>query len=422
MSWNYPLGLFDAYGVELEYMIVDAETLNVLPICDRLIQAVSGQLGGDAEPEGAAGHVGWSNELVMHVVELKCIGPEPRLEPMAAHFQRHVRLADAALAPFGGRLLPTAMHPWMDPAREMRLWPHDNGEIYAAFDRIFGCTGHGWSNLQSTHLNLPFRNDEEFGRLHAAIRLLLPALPALAASSPLLEGCLTGLADTRLETYRHNARRLPVISGQVVPEPIFTRQEYEEVLLASLYTAVRPHDPDGLLQHEWLNARGAIARFDRGAIEIRVLDIQERPEADLALCALISAAVRALCEGRWSAPSAQRAFAVAPLASIFMNCVRTGERTILEDADWLAAFGLPPTPRTAAEFWRKLATQLLPADSPWWPALRVVLERGTLSTRIREACGTSPSRADLRRIYGALADCLRDGRPFLPEEVATPRA
>ena len=36
-------------------------------------------------------------------------------------------------------------------------------------------------------LNLPFSSDEEFGRLHAAIRLLLPLLPALAASSPLVE-------------------------------------------------------------------------------------------------------------------------------------------------------------------------------------------------------------------------------------------
>ena len=56
--------------------------------------------------------------------------------------------------------MPGGAHPWMDPARETRLWPHEDNEIYEAFDRIFGCTGHGWSNLQCVHLNLPFDDDE----------------------------------------------------------------------------------------------------------------------------------------------------------------------------------------------------------------------------------------------------------------------
>ena len=79
----------------------------------------------------------------------------------------------------GCTLLPGGVHPWMDPSKETRLWPHEYNEVYRSFDRIFGCAGHGWSNLQSTHLNLPFADDDEFGRLHAAIRAILPLLPAL---------------------------------------------------------------------------------------------------------------------------------------------------------------------------------------------------------------------------------------------------
>ena len=37
----------------------------------------------------------------------------------------------------------------------------------------------------------------------------------------------------------------------------------------------------------WVNSRGATARFDRGTIEIRLLDIQECPAADLAIITLI---------------------------------------------------------------------------------------------------------------------------------------
>ena len=75
---------------------------------------------------------------------------------------------------------------------------------------------------------------------------------------------------------------MPSLAGAVVPEPIFTQADYQ-ALLASLYADLAPLDPDGTLHHEWVNARGCIARFDRMALEIRVLDVQECPRADLAI-------------------------------------------------------------------------------------------------------------------------------------------
>src|SRR5690606_31495935 len=110
------------------------------------------------------GEVDWSNELALHVIEMKTAGPVASLENVADHFQREVRVMNGLLAERGARLMPTAMHPWMDPDRELRLWPHDNDVIYRTLDRIFDCRGHGWANLQSTHINLPFCGDEEFGR------------------------------------------------------------------------------------------------------------------------------------------------------------------------------------------------------------------------------------------------------------------
>src|SRR2546421_126116 len=120
----------------------------------------------------------------------------------------------------------SGLHPWMDPARDMRLGPHEGSEIYETFNRIFGCRGHGWANLQSVHVNLPFADDEEFGRLHAAIRLILPIVPALAASSPFVEGRATGMLDNRLAVHGSNSSRVPSIAGRVVPEPVFSIQRY----------------------------------------------------------------------------------------------------------------------------------------------------------------------------------------------------
>src|SRR5690606_17822755 len=208
-----PYSLFEVVGVELEYMIVDADRLDVVPAADRLLESVAGELTDEWEN----GDVAWNNELALHVVELKCNGPRPSLAGLAGAFQANVELALRTLEREGQRLMPTAMHPWMDP-NGVELWPHGTRIIYETFDRIFSCKGHGWANLQSAHLNLPFANDDEFARLHASIRFLLPILPGLAASSPAVDGVLTGIADNRLVAYRSNCAKIPSVTGDVVPE------------------------------------------------------------------------------------------------------------------------------------------------------------------------------------------------------------
>ncbi len=256
------LHLFEGFGVELEYMLVDQQSLNVRPMADQVMH----QLAGEYLSEIEFGEVAWSNELALHVIELKTNGPASSLTPLPELMQQHVCQLNALLAPHHACLMPTAMHPWMDPWQELRLWPHDYSPVYEAYHRIFDCRGHGWANLQSVHLNLPFADDAEFGRLHAAIRLLLPLLPALAASSPVLERRLTGLQDNRMEVYRNNSRRIPSITAHVVPEAVYTCADYESQILQRMYDEIAPLDPEAVLQHEWLNVRGAI----RDSIAIRL--------------------------------------------------------------------------------------------------------------------------------------------------------
>jgi len=405
--------LWEAVGIELEYMLVDAATLDVLPKADEVLRAVAGRW----ESEVDLGAISWSNELVLHVVELKTNGPARELAPLPALFQDHVARIDAILAPLGGRLMPTAMHPWMDPARETRLWPHEHSPIYEIFDRVFGCSGHGWSNLQSVHLNLPFAGDEEFGRLHAAIRALLPLLPALAASSPVVEGRVTGLLDSRMEAYRGNAAKVPAVGGEVIPEPVYTEADYERVIFAPIRREIAPHDPAGIFHHEYLNSRGAIARFGRGSIEIRVIDSQECPRADLAVAALTVAALKLLASERWAPLADLQALAVAPLAAILRRCVRDGERAAVGEADLLRVFGLPAEPRPAGEVWRHLAEAAAAAGlldaGAWDEPLGIILGQGPLARRILAALGPDPGRRDLERVYRRLCDCLAAGEVFV---------
>ena len=140
--------LFSAFGVELEYMVVDADSLDVLPAADQVLCAEDGTVTGEVE----RGAVDWSNELVAHVVELKVAEPVPSLVGLEEVFQTEVREVNRRLSAHDARLMPTAMHPWMDPLEETVLWPHEYNAVYTAFDRIFSCQGHGWSNLQSVQI------------------------------------------------------------------------------------------------------------------------------------------------------------------------------------------------------------------------------------------------------------------------------
>ncbi len=409
------LHLFEGYGVEMEYMIVDRDTLQVRPISDKLIHDEVGAYLSDVE----FGKMAWSNELVLHVVELKTQVPVHSLEGLELDFQEHVEKINALLEKHNAMLLPTGAHPLMDPFKETKLWPHEHNAVYEAYNRIFDCRGHGWANLQSTHLNLPFGNDEEFGKLHAAIRMVLPLIPALAASSPVLDGKLSGLLDTRLEVYRHNQDKLPAIAGKVVPEAVFTQKDYQEKILQRMYEAVAPYDPEGVLQEEFLNSRGAIARFDRNAIEIRIIDIQESPVADLAVLQAVVAVVQALVSERWVKMAQLQQFDEDRLAELFLQVVQRGQEAIINDRAYIDAFGFDCEYNcTVGELWKHLVAETLNLEEQPHVAhaLNVILSRGCLAKRIVEALVENPTEADIQRVYLGLARCLQQGGVFIPEK------
>lgn len=406
------LPLFAATGLEWEYMIAHQNTLDVMPVADELIRLATGSYQSNVE----RGLIDWSNELALHVVELKTAQPVSTLAQLPQALAREINHINSQLETVGAKLMPGAMHPWMDPHRETRLWPHEYNPVYEAFNRIFGCQGHGWSNLQSLHLNLPFATDEEFGRLHAAIRVVLPLLPAIAASSPFQDGQLTKFFDNRLHVYRTNSKKIPSVSGRVIPEPVFSIEEYQTEILAKMYRDIAPYDPEGTLQHEWLNARGAIARFERHAIEIRVLDVQECPQADVAIAAAIIALLRSLVAEDFSTFSQQSKLSTQELEAIFLDTIRSAGDAQITNLSYLNLFG-HITPTTAAELWTMLLPRIRknapPADD-WLKIIELILAKGTLAQRLVRATGSHPTKTELHSVYDELCDCLAAGAMFRP--------
>ncbi len=111
MTRHSRLHLFQGYGVELEYMIVDRDTLEVKSISDELLKNQLDEYGSDFEN----GLVTWSNELVLHVIELKSTKPELDFEALRLSFHENVKLINNILSEWNAMLLPTAAHPFMNP-------------------------------------------------------------------------------------------------------------------------------------------------------------------------------------------------------------------------------------------------------------------------------------------------------------------
>lgn len=386
-------------------MIVNRDTLDIMPIADHLLEKIAGKLVNEVE----LGEVAISNELALHVIEIKTNGPKPEIAGLDQPFFATVQKLNELLAVKNAVLMPTGMHPWFTPQDDVKLWPHGDKKIYQAYHRIFNCRGHGWANLQSVHLNLPFGNEDEFVRLHQAIRMVLPFIPALAASTPFCEGKRSGFCDTRLNHYGKNQIKIPSIAGKIMPEHVESIDAYHNTILQPMYADIAEFDAEKTLQFEWLNSRGAIARFDRDAIEVRVIDSQESAIADFACVQLIAMLIKHI---------AANIKPVSPVSEIelqtqYLACIKDGMHAPILLPEVIEQWGLSTRPKHANELWRAVFEMLQSSiDEKYQPAIENILANGNLSERLRLACPTDDAAA-LQQTYKKLIDCLAQNKVFM---------
>jgi len=413
-----PYRAYEVVGLELEYALVDRD-LNVLPIAERALSLLGGRPCSDVE----LGRFGASNELVQHVLEVKNVAPTADLPRAEADLVEGVRRLSLLLdRELRGRLLPGGMHPWFRPA-EARIWRRSNRRIYDTYARLFDLQTHGWANVQAVHVNLPLGSPDEAAAMMNAARLLVPYLPALAASSPLVEGERTGRVDNRVAWLLEHQARLPESMARLVPEPLDRYADYKGQVLAPMFAAIDRIPGAEALRAEFLNARGAVFKASRESMEVRILDVQECVQADVALAWFTRRALK------WLAGRLDR--------------LPPSPQPLLE-ADLLATATHGSTARVAAPFLpddrrdadgtataRAVLSWLLEAVTPRVPAAEQVyadlvadmVAHGSLSERILAALQPVTDAADqrggdmafteaARRIWLELADCLVENRPW----------
>lgn len=399
-----PYPFLGVVGVELEYPIVDAE-LAVRPWVEEAFRRLAGR------PTSEVGHgpVAFSNELAAHVFEVKTVEPKASLAVAERELVDGVRAFAALLErEMDARLLPTGMHPFMHPS-EGALWRRAGRKVYEAYARVFDVSGHGWMNVHSCHVNLPFGSEAETVRLHNAAACLVPYLPALAASSPVVEGRLAEAICQRMVFYRGNQARVPEAAGRVVPEWVDSYADYRRRILDPLYRALARIPEAERLRHEWVNSRGAILRFWRSSLEIRVLDTQECVAADCAIAAvtrvMVALLVRRIERGELGTPDPD------VLVRDLERVVRDGTRAAVEAPH----LGIPgrQVREVLADLVAAAAAELRPDERRYLDLAHDRLENGNLSERIRRRIEPVPEderEAAIREVYEELARCLLDNR------------
>ncbi len=402
-SPSVPYRAYEVVGIELEYPIVD-DRLEPLGAVAEVLRDLAGRPTSDVD----LGAVGMSNEIVDHVLELKTTRPLARLVDSELVLAELVRRVAVVLSERGARLLPTAMHPWLDPTRT-RLWSRSGRRIYTTYERLFDVRTHGWANVQAMHVNLPVGSDADAVAMMNAARLLVPYLPAIAASSPMYDGKLMPAVDNRLAWIVEHQARIPESCGDIVPEPIGSLQDYRQQVLAPMYAAVDRLPDAGLLRREYFNARGAVFKFSRHSMEVRVLDTQECVHMDHAIAAFVRHGLR------WLASRPAVAVPQALLVEDFRAVVAQGSAAEVHAPHLLAGGG---SVREALQTVLDGAMGIAPADErPYLDRVGQILREGSLSERI--AAALRPAAGDpqamgraTRRVYDELAVCLAENRPW----------
>lgn len=361
--------------------------------------ALLAELNGSVAPGGPMAF-SWRSGPAGHLVVLCPANPTDDTAQAHIAMQAAVSSASNTLAQRNLLLLPAGAHPFLT----------GSSTTPAPFT---GAEHSGWINNQCLIVKLPF-TDDELAKVLAAVRVLLPILPALSAASPFIDGRAGTSLDMRLVRQNERFQAWPALSGPFIPEAVFTRDDYYRTVFTPIVKALADaglHDKVDMMA---MDSRTATASFDPDHIELKILDGQESIGADLALVELLVAVLRKLCNGRWISTYVQRAWDTADLTEILQKVLATGTQAVIENQQYLRTFGSDATAMNVAQLWEHIIAQLgkqLTVRSR--DHAMFILREGNLAQRIIRATGATPDAHKLAQVYGRLCSALIKDEAFL---------
>ena len=386
-------------GPEHEFSLVNQE-LKPLPIADKIIKDYCGKTVNFVELPAFT----FGKEMQLHVMEIKANSPFKSPIDFEATMQKALSTLNQIIGKHDAQLLGTGMHPLLK-LKETAIWPHYHRKIYQEYGKIFRLDQHGWLNVQSFHLNLPYNKQTDGIQTHNLLANLCAYLPALTASSPIYEGKKGSDVDNRLRFYKINQKEIPSITGEIIPEYATSFNQYRRDIIARYSEDLaKVGVKKTLLLREWVNSRGIIFRFDRLAIEIRLMDEQECIKSDVALSCFIRAVIRGLLASK------AELLPHDSLVKDFNAVVKEGLNAKVSN----------PNGRTAKQICQhyfNLATEYADDDEKQYLWLiKKRLENGNLSNAICDRVLKRAQKTDFQEaiinIYSQLIKCLSNNEPF----------
>jgi len=197
----------------------------------------------------------FGKEMQLHVMEIKANQPFKTPWEFEETMQVAVSTLGGIVEKHGAKLLGTGMHPLLK-LQETGIWPHYHKKIYRQYGRIFNLNQHGWLNIQSFHLNLPYQKEADAVQIHNHLANLCAFLPAVSASSPIYEGKNGPDTDNRLQFYKVNQKEVPSVTGGVIPEYVSSLDQYKQDVIEKYTKDLADRGADKTLLHrEWVNSR-----------------------------------------------------------------------------------------------------------------------------------------------------------------------
>jgi carboxylate-amine ligase len=250
-------------GLEEEFAILDPVSLDLAPRFDELRDSAA-----ERSPELQQQITG---ELIASEIEI-ISGRGSDLRDALERQRKLRRDLFAHAGAHGAALGATGTHPWAD----YREQPIIDTEHYRRVED--GLKYVAWrNNTFSLHVHVGINGVDRAVRVCDRLRPVLPLLLALSASSPFLDGRLTGLHSTRSQIFTRSFPRcgVPDAFGSWA-----AYRDYVELLLRTssiieftqVWWSVRPH-------------------FAFGTVEVRICDAQTTAGESDALAALIVACV-----------------------------------------------------------------------------------------------------------------------------------
>ncbi|QQR86391.1 MAG: hypothetical protein IPJ76_17670 [Flavobacteriales bacterium] len=386
--------LFSTLMVSPTLAVVRAGTLKAIDVDAELLAELNRSV-----VSGTPLTLSWSTGPAGHLIVLNTAQPIDDTAQARAAMHTEVVKASNALAERNLLLLPAGAHPFLAGSTTTA----------ATFP---GADHPGWRNNQCLVVKLPF-TDDELAKVLAAVRVLLPILPALSAASPIIEGRVGPSLDMRLVLQSQRFSAWSALAGPLIPEAVFTRDEYYRTVFTPIVKALADagmHDTADIMA---MDSRSATASFDPDHIELKVLDGQESIGANMALAELVVAVLRKLCNGRWISTYVQRAWDAADLTEILQNVLRKGAQGVIDNQQYLRTFGCDAASMSAGQLWKHIIAQVgkqLPTGSR--DHAMFVLREGCLAQRILGATGSGPDERKLVSVYERLRTSLISDEAF----------